>query len=256
MSRTPGQWWTELTGDGRPWSLRHPVEQVHHITHLLRGRRSASRGNALTGRVLATWDQAAFVERFRSFWDPFPTKRAPKYLDLEYFLHDSATRCFSLGMFDDGRPKRVLDLGCGPGYFLSLCRELGHEVVGIDLDDEPLYNELIEFQELRRIVHPVTPAAPLPPLDEAFDIVSAFGVTFNFAPGPEGRPWAASDWMLAIDGFLGVVAPGGKIVIHFNREPLTGRLFPPGLRRRLGRRDDIRARFFGEHLVIERLNLT
>ena len=69
-------------------------------------------------------------ERLRPFWDPFPTKRAPKYLALDYFMRDSAERCFSLGLFDDGRPKRILDLGCGPGYFLSLCRSLGHEVFG------------------------------------------------------------------------------------------------------------------------------
>lgn len=29
-------------------------------------------------------------------------------------------------------PGLVLDVGCGPGDFLSLCRELGHQVVGVD----------------------------------------------------------------------------------------------------------------------------
>ena len=112
-----------------------------------------------------------FIERFRPFWDPFPTKEARKYLALDYFMRDSAERCFALGLFDDGRPKRILDLGCGPGYFLSLCRSLGHEVVGVDLDDEPLYNELIDFQGIQRIVHAVTLGSPLPPLDGQFDIV-------------------------------------------------------------------------------------
>lgn len=204
-------------------------------------------------RVLAGWDRQVFTERFRGYWDPFPTKRAAKFLDLGYFMRDSSTRCFTLGMFDDGRPKRVLDLGCGPGYFLSLCRELGHEVMGIDLDDEPLYNELTAFQGLPRIVHAVTPASPLPALEGRFDIVTAFGVTFSFVAGQNDGPWTAGDWARAIDGLLAVVSPGGQIVIHFNQEPRTGRLYPPGLRRQLGRRRDIRPRFFGEHLIIDRL---
>ena len=40
-----------------------------------------------------------------------------------------------------------------------------------------------------------------------FDIVSAFGVTFNFANGPEGLSWTADDWMRALEGFIGVARP-------------------------------------------------
>ena len=164
MSRTPRQWWTELTGEGRTWSVRHPAEQLQHVAYVARIRRTAGRSDALAARVLAEWDHGAFTERFRRYWDPFPTKKASKYLDIGYFMRDSAERCYTLGLFDDGRPKRILDLGCGPGYFLCLSRALGHEVVGLDLDDEPLYNELIDYQGIQRLVHPVTPGAPLPAL--------------------------------------------------------------------------------------------
>ncbi len=221
MSRTPRQWWTELTGDSRVWSIRHPAEQLRHARYLVRIRRTKGRADALSASVLGDWDRVEFIERFRPFWDPFPTKEARKYLALDYFMRDSAERCFSLGLFDDGRPKRILDLGCGPGYFLSLCRSLGHEVVGVDLDDEPLYNDLVDFQQIQRIEHAVTPGSPLPALDGHFDIISAFGVTFNFANGPEGLSWAADDWTRALEGFFGVLAPGGKVVLHFNRDPAT-----------------------------------
>ncbi len=33
---------------------------------------------------------------------------------------------------DERRPRRVLDYGCGPGYFLAECRELGFEPAGIE----------------------------------------------------------------------------------------------------------------------------
>lgn len=251
MSRPLHWWWTELTGDGRPWSLRHPVEQARHLAFLVRARNAIGAADALSARLVSTWDRDAFIERFRPYWDPFPTKGAPKYLDLDRFLRDSAIRPFALGLFPDGRPLRVLDVGSGPGYFLSMCRELGHEVVGVDLDDEPLYNDLIEIQALTRIVHTVTPDAPLPQLEGQVDLVTAFGVTFSFTAGPGGGSWSVVEWMRAIDAFVAVLAPGGRVVIHFNQDPGTGRLFPRGLRRRLGRRRDLRPRFFGEYLVIE-----
>ena len=40
---------------------------------------------------------------------------------------------------------RLLDIGCGCGYFLAICRARWHEVLGLDLDDEPLYNDMVDF---------------------------------------------------------------------------------------------------------------
>jgi SAM-dependent methyltransferase len=252
MSRTPREWFTELLGEGRAWSVRHPLEQLRHLAYLARRRRTAGRANALATQVLGAWDGAAFVERFRPFWDPFPTKRAPKYLDIQEFVRDSTERCFALGLFDDGEPKRILDLGCGPGYFLGACRALGHDVVGVDVAEEPLYNELIDFLGIPRIVHAVTPDAPLPALDGSFDLVSAFGVTFNFQGGPGNGSWSADQWARVIDAFVAAAKPGGRVVIHFNQDPRNRQLYPSGLRSRLKRREGIDTRFFGEHLIIDR----
>jgi hypothetical protein len=57
--------------------------------------------------------------------------------------------------------------------------------------------------------------------------------------------------MRAIDGFSGALAPGGRIVIHFNQDPRTGQLYPSALRSALRGRSDVDARFFGEHLIVE-----
>ena len=245
-------WWTELTVDGRPWSVRHPTDLVRRAAYLARVRRTAGQADALAAETMAGWDHDAFIARFRPYWDPFPTKRPPKYLDLKVHMQESAERCLSLGLFEDGGKKRILDLGCGPGYFLAACRSLGHEVLGVDLDDQPLYNDLIDFLAIPRIIHRVTPSAPLPPLDGPFDIVTAFGVVFNFEPGPTGGSWPAADWDQVLATFVDAVVPGGKVVIHFNADSRTGQVYPSGLRRLLARRPGIEARFFGEHLEITR----
>lgn len=242
-------------GEGWPRSMRHPVEVVREIRHQVACRRAEDAGRALATRVMAEWDQPAFIERFRPFWDPFQAVRPPKYLDLQRHLPESATRLFVLDLFAGGGSKRVLDVGCGPGYFLSACRAMGHEIVGVDLFDQPLYRELVDFQEIPVVAHRVTPANPLPqdPLVAGpFDLVSAFGVVFNFEPGPTGGAWSAEEWTQAIAGFRSVLAPGGRMVIRFNQDSRSGRVHPPGFRRHLRALGGLEFKFHGEHLLIRR----
>ena len=50
------------------------------------------------------------------------------------------------------RPRRVLDLGTGCGYFPYICNYFGHTAVTADLDDVPMYNEITQFLRLDRRV--------------------------------------------------------------------------------------------------------
>ena len=47
---------------------------------------------------------------------------------------------------------RILDLGCGTGYFLYINKLLGHEVLGIDLDELPMFREMIELLQIPRAI--------------------------------------------------------------------------------------------------------
>lgn len=242
-----------LLREGHIRSVRHPLESVRWLWHTIGRVRRTDGADRLYREVTGSWDRAAFIDRFRSYWDPFPTLRPAKYLDLGSAVRDAAHVYLASKAFADGRRKRVLDIGCGPGYYLAVCRSQGHEVLGIDLDDQPLYNEMVDFLEIPRIVHRVTPAAPLPDLEGTFDVVSAYGVVFNFDPAPARTSWSAEAWIGALDRFVSILAPGGTLIIGFNADSRTGQLYPPGLRSLLKERSGIHASFVGEQLQIRRI---
>ena len=57
--------------------------------------------------------------------------RWPKYLEIcPPGWRINLRRVRDLGL-DLGGRKRVLDIGCGTGYFLYICRFLGHDALGI-----------------------------------------------------------------------------------------------------------------------------
>src|ERR1700688_1385546 len=76
-------------------------------------------------------------------------------------------------------PKRVLDLGCGGGFFLFILKNLGHSVLGLDVDRVALFTELLDLFEVRRVVCRITAFEPLPDLGQKFDWITAFSVNFN-----------------------------------------------------------------------------
>jgi SAM-dependent methyltransferase len=53
--------------------------------------------------------------------EPYSFKPAP-----------DSSHAILLGMVDDGAPKRILDVGCGPGWVADELRRRGHYVVGVD----------------------------------------------------------------------------------------------------------------------------
>src|SRR4030095_14913690 len=66
-----------------------------------------------------------------------PSHDWPKYLELEKWMQINLRRVQDLGL-DYGLRKRILDIGSGTGYFLHICRFLGHDVVGLDIDILPI----------------------------------------------------------------------------------------------------------------------
>jgi len=63
-------------------------------------------------------------------------------------------------------PKRVLDLGCGGGFFLFILKGLGHSVLGLDVGLVSLFTELLELFGVPRVVWRIEAFEPLPDLGQ------------------------------------------------------------------------------------------
>ena len=99
-------------------------------------------------------------------------------------------------------PARVLDVGCGTGSLAVLLAEHGYEVIGVDLSPQ-----MVARASQKAQVHEVEVAfevgdAADPPVQGVFDVVLARHVV-----------WALADPSSALERWLGLLVPGGVLVL-------------------------------------------
>jgi len=110
----------------------------------------------------------------------------------------------------DGKPCRVLELGCGPGFLSNYLPPQGHPVTGLDTTDENL-TVAREFDRTRTAVYVRGDACALPYADGSFEVVCAMDL-LEHVEHPERLIAEASR----------VLAPGGLLFFHtFNRNWLS-----------------------------------
>jgi len=136
-----------------------------------------------------------------------------KYLELDRYLEEVVREARALGLLDSSG-LRVLDMGCGAGYFLYTLRKYGHDILGLDIDNYIFYNEIVELLKIPRITHQIEKFKPLPDLGEPFDLITAFSICFD-CHGTE-HVWGVSEWEYFIDDCLGHLRPDGRLFFCFN----------------------------------------
>ncbi len=128
----------------------------------------------------------------------------------------------------------ILDLGCGPGYFLYLCRIFGHKGLGLDPDDEPFFRGTTNFFGVSRVVARINAREPLPDLGKQFDLVTAHRVCFHRIARRENGEWlewTEADWKFFIDDVrTRFLKPDGRLLLEFNRRADGSSFFTPELR--------------------------
>jgi len=84
-------------------------------------------------RILGTIDRAE-LKRLREHYPHRPNARKINaYEDADYWVGVNIKRVQDLWL-DRSPPLHLLDLGCGPGYFLYLCGLFGHEGIATRAD--------------------------------------------------------------------------------------------------------------------------
>jgi SAM-dependent methyltransferase len=115
-----------------------------------------------------------------------------KYANVDPWLRLNRERVQDLKLHRSA-PKRVLDLGCGGGFFLFILKKLGHSVLGLDIDQVSLYAELLNIFDVRRVVWRIKAFEALPDLGQKFDWITAFSINFNL-DYPTERLWGPAEW--------------------------------------------------------------
>lgn len=155
-----------------------------------------------------------------------------KFANAKYWLKVNIERAQDLRL-DRAQPLRILDLGCGAGYFLYVCSQWGHEAIGLDLDENQLYRDTIAQLGARRVICRIDPFVPLPDLGAKFDLVASHCVCFQklerLADG-NWTHWGVPEWTFFLnDVRTSILKPGGRLLLDFNPQP-DGSHYPAAVR--------------------------
>jgi SAM-dependent methyltransferase len=125
-------------------------------------------------------------------------------------------------------PLDILDLGCGGGFFLFVCKQLGHRCLGLDTSEHRIFDELIELFRVERYIWKILPFEPLPDLGRKFDLITAFATGFNADLQGHGI-WGVNEWDFLLNDLAQHLRPGGRVLFGINTGP-DGRRYPKGVR--------------------------
>ena len=139
-----------------------------------------------------------------------------KYLDAPKWLTLNIRYAKELGLVEKP-PRSVLDLGCGGGFFLVVCRMLGSRVLGLDLDKDIVLNDMIRLFKLERVTWRIRAFVKLPDFKRKFDLITAFMICFNFPP--KHPYWGPRQWDFFLNDMSERLLPDGRLLLSLNKQP-------------------------------------
>ncbi len=167
---------------------------------------------------------ARLKEELKPAFEKEPTSAA-KYADLDYWLLFNVERVARLGLHREGS-KKILDIGCGPGYFVAATRALGHQSFGVDLPAEYFtaverrtYAEMLASLRIEPYVNSlmIERFSPMDLVEDRFDLISAFWICFNRHRQPD--EWGVKEWQFWVKDALDRLRDGGVVHLELNENP-------------------------------------
>ena len=162
-----------------------------------------------------------------------------KYLNVEEWMKTSTKRIRDLRVRKAPPRLRILDLGCGTGYVLHIAQCLGHDVLGLDVAGEPVFDGTIALLKIPRINAAIYAFQPLPDLGAPFDLITAHMTCFNRRA--DGSHWGVEEWEYFMKDAESRLTPTGRMQFDLNVLP-DGRHMT----------DELRAFFIAHGARIER----
>ncbi len=194
--------------------------------HLSRGTHPVNKQ-----RILETLDRAQF-EKLRGQYPYRPgSPRINRFEDVVYWIEINIERAQDLWL-DRAPPMRIVDLGCGAGYFLYVCKYFGHDVLGFDTDNEALFRATTALLDVARVIGRIEQQTPLPDLGQKFDLVTAHRICFHrIGRVRDGVEWSPADWEFFINDIrTRFLNENGRLLLDFNPRPDGSSFFTPELR--------------------------
>jgi SAM-dependent methyltransferase len=216
----------DLPSAWRIWNERRVAEQIRRrkedltVENILSGIDAAALAR-LQGRKEDEENDRDF------FWT--------KYLDVAKWVKLNIRYANELGLIVKP-PRGVLDLGCGGGFFLAVCRRLGSPVLGMDLDKDIVLNEMISLFGLKRVTWRIRAYVKLPRLRRKFELITAFMVCFNFPP--RGGYWGVKEWDFFLNDVSTHLLPRGRLLLSLNQQP-DGKCYDETLQRYFESREGV-----------------
>ena len=155
------------------------------------------------------------LERLRAqFYSPEERLRPAKYLNIEEWMKTSTKRIRDLRVRKAPPRLRILDLGCGAGYVLHIAKCLGHDVLGLDLGGDPVFDGIIALLKIPRVTHAIHAYEPLPDLSAKFDLITAHMTCFNRRD--DGSHWGVEEWEYFMRDAESRLTPTGRMQFDLN----------------------------------------
>jgi SAM-dependent methyltransferase len=205
-----------------PVAIRHRIWQ-HRTLQAVRELPPAA-----LRRLLADIESTIDVERLRRLRQAH--LRAPLELqelcDYRRKLEIAIVKAL-LVRLHDGPRRRVLDLGSGGGYFVAVCRHLGHSCDGTEVPESRLSSATaISYAAVRAALRigptidlaiaahtPIEVSAIQP---RSYDLITAHKVCFNGHLRP--TVWSKPEWRSFVTDICRFLAPGGQLVVELNED--------------------------------------
>jgi SAM-dependent methyltransferase len=163
---------------------------------------------------------------------PRGVKEVHRFGDTKFWIKRNVERAQDLSL-DRGPRRYILDLGCGPGYFIHIAQKLGHSGLGLDIDEQPIFRDTLRLLKVHRVVHRIEPGRPLPLPAQKFDLITSYLTCFHrierLADG-NWHTWSQDQWQFFLDDVRGTqLNSGGMLLLEFHPQK-DGKRFPEDVR--------------------------